>query len=103
MAKKYPIDEIQDHIEHVKELETKIDRLKDRINDLEFDLEVTENDTTQNQLDECEEDYEDARDTAEKLSKLLTDVLNFLNKIEVLPVEYHKDIKALIKEINYAL
>ena len=33
MAKKYPIDEVRDHIEHVKELETEIDRLKDQVNE----------------------------------------------------------------------
>ena len=106
MAKTYPIDEIRDHIEHVKELEAEIDRLKDEVNDLESDMESADWDkvTTEGQLGECEKDYKDARDTAAVFGKLLKGILDRLSEIKDTVNEEHQSIiNVLIKEINYTL
>ena len=110
MTKKYPIDEVQDHIEHVKELETEIDRLKDQVDELESDMESANWDrvTTEGQLGECKEDYENEHDKVDNFVTILKDVQKLLKQLEIdldydIYKLYEDDMVAIIKEINYIL
>ena len=103
---KYPLEVVRDHQDHIQELEKVIDELKDQVNDLESDMELANWDrvSTEGQLEECEKDYEIARDNAEGFDKLLRKILETLNSIVGdLNPDSQKDIRATIRLINYTL
>ena len=104
---KCPIDVVQDCQVQINDLNQEIENLKEQISDLEYDLEcgIDESDTEE-QLSECEINYEIARDTTEQYSKLLAITIDTLNNVVNDPhlSGYHqKAIQVLIKEINYIL